>query len=89
MVASYNCGIGNVWDAMKKTGKADPDFWDIKAYLPAETQAYVMNFIALNVVFHNYGKFSDNTLLFTPTKVKIENEEGNFTEELNLSSTQN
>jgi membrane-bound lytic murein transglycosylase D len=49
MVASYNCGIGNVWEAMKKTGKAEPDFWDIKAYLPAETQAYVMNFIALKV----------------------------------------
>jgi soluble lytic murein transglycosylase-like protein len=81
MVASYNCGIGNVWEAMKKTGKTDPDFWDIKAYLPAETQAYVMNFITLNVVFHNYEKFTDNTLLFTPTKVKIENVEGKMAEE--------
>jgi soluble lytic murein transglycosylase-like protein len=72
MVASYNCGVGNVWEAMKKTGKASPDFWDIKAYLPAETQAYVMNFITLNVVFNNYEKFTNNTLLFTPTKVKIE-----------------
>lgn len=81
MVASYNCGIGNVWQAMKKAAKAEPDFWDIKAYLPAETQAYVMNFIALNVVFHNYEKFTDNTLLFTPTKVKIENIEGKPAEE--------
>jgi soluble lytic murein transglycosylase-like protein len=81
MVASYNCGIGNVWEAMKKTGKTEPDFWDIKAYLPAETQAYVMNFIALNVVFHNYDRFTDNTLLFTPTKVKIENIEGKAVEE--------
>ncbi len=81
MVASYNCGIGNVWDAMKKSGKTDPDFWDIKAYLPSETQAYVMNFIALNVVFHNYEKFTDNTLLFTPTRVKIENIEGKIAEE--------
>ncbi|MBK7307882.1 MAG: lytic transglycosylase domain-containing protein [Chitinophagaceae bacterium] len=81
MVASYNCGVGNVWNAMKKTGKTDPDFWDIKAYLPAETQAYVMNFITLNVVFHNYEKFTDNTLLFTPTKVKIENVEGKATAE--------
>jgi soluble lytic murein transglycosylase-like protein len=81
MVASYNCGVGNVWEAMKKTGKPDPDFWDIKAYLPAETQAYVMNFITLNVVFHNYDKFTNNTLLFTPTKVKIENVEGKIAEE--------
>jgi len=81
MVASYNCGVGNVWEAMKKTGKADPDFWDVKAYLPAETQAYVMNFITLNVIFHNYEKFTDNTLLFTPTKVKIENIGGKISEE--------
>jgi len=82
MVASYNCGVGNVWEAMKKTGKTEPDFWDIKAYLPAETQAYVMNFITLNVIFHNYDKFSANNLLFTPTKVKIENVPANLTEEL-------
>jgi membrane-bound lytic murein transglycosylase D len=88
MVASYNCGIGNVWEAMKKSGKTDPDFWDIKAYLPAETQSYVMNFITLNVIFHNYEKFTDNTLLFTPTRVKIENAERVMTEALNISSLQ-
>ena len=82
MVASYNCGVGNVWDAMKKTGKTDPDFWDIKDYLPAETRAYVMNFITLNVIFHNYQKFANNTLLFTPTKIKVDHVEGNMTEEL-------
>jgi hypothetical protein len=82
MVASYNCGIGNVWSAMKKTGLDDPDFWDVKDYLPSETQAYVMNFITLNVIFHNYDKFTANKLLFTPTKVKIENVPANMTEEL-------
>ncbi len=80
MVASYNCGVGNVWEAMKRTGKTDPDFWDIKNYLPAETRAYVMNFIAMNVVFHNYEKFTKNTLLFTPTKVKVEDLEGDIPE---------
>ena len=84
MVASYNCGVGNVWEAMKKTGKTDPDFWDIKEYLPAETQSYVMNFITLNVVFHNYDKFTNNTLLFTPTKVKTENADGKIAEETTL-----
>ena len=86
MVASYNCGVGNVWEAMKKTGKTDPDFWDIKAYLPAETQAYVMNFITLNVVFNNYEKFSNNNLLFTPTTVKIDKTESNLTEEVSSST---
>jgi membrane-bound lytic murein transglycosylase D len=73
IVASYNCGVGNVWNAMKKTGKANPDFWDVKNYLPTETRAYVMNFIALNVVFNNYQKFASNTLHFKPVKVKVEN----------------
>lgn len=89
MVASYNCGIGNVWEAMKKTGKDDPTFWDLKDYLPAQTQAYVMNFITLNVIFNNYEKFTNNTLMFTPTKVKVDNFEGNMTEELPSFGTQN
>ncbi|MBK8608396.1 MAG: hypothetical protein IPL84_00090 [Chitinophagaceae bacterium] len=41
-----------------------------------------MNFIALNVIFHNYEKFSDNTLLFSPLKVKIENFDSNMSEAL-------
>ncbi len=80
MVASYNCGVGNVWDAMKKTGKENPSFWDIKNYLPAETRAYVMNFITLNVVFHNYEKFTKNTLTFKPVKVKQEDNEDHTTD---------
>ena len=89
MVASYNCGVGNVWEAMKKTGKAEPDFWDIKDYLPAETRAYVMNFITLNVIFHNYEKFENNTLLFSPVKIKVDNLEGNMTGDVSSSGIQN
>ncbi len=75
VVASYNCGVGNVWQAMKKTGKDNPDFWDVKSYLPAETRSYVMNFIALNVIFNNYEKFATNTLSFKPIKIKVNTEE--------------
>ena len=71
MVASYNCGIGNVWQAMKKTGKSNPDFWDIKKYLPSETRAYVMNFIALNVIFKNYDKFLKNQLVFNSKTIEV------------------
>lgn len=66
MVAAYNCGVGNVWDAMKKSGKKSPDFWDIKKYLPTETRSYVMNFIALNVIFANYENFAKQQLVFNP-----------------------
>lgn len=64
VAASYNWGVGNVWNALDRCGKKNPDFWDIKDKLPAETQAYVMNFIALNVIFLNYDQFVNNQLCF-------------------------
>lgn len=75
IVASYNCGVGNVWEAKRKTGLNDPNFWDIKKYLPTETQNYVMNFIALNVIFNNYKKFENNTMNFKPAKMQVITEE--------------
>lgn len=66
IAASYNWGVGNVWNAMQRTGKKNPTFWDIKNQVPSETRAYVMNFIALNVIFKNYEKFRTNTLCFKP-----------------------
>ncbi len=64
VAASYNWGVGNVWNAMERSGKKSPTFWDIKQQLPAETRSYVMNFIALNVIFKNYEKFRSNKLCF-------------------------
>lgn len=62
IAASYNWGVGNVWNAIERSGKKNPTFWDIKDQLPSETRAYVMNFIALNVIFKNYEKFLNNSL---------------------------
>ena len=76
IAASYNCGVGNVWNAMEKSGKTNPTFWDIKNYLPAETRAYVMNFIALNVLFNNYEKFTRNELCFKTITCKEEDRSG-------------
>ena len=87
VVASYNCGIGNIRKAMKRSGKINPGFWDIKKFLPAETQAYVMNFITLNVIYHNYEKFYTNNLNFTTVKILIpDNFEPIQTEETELST---
>ena len=72
IAASYNCGVGNVWNAMERSGKKSPTFWDIKKYLPAETRAYVMNFITLNVIFNNYEAFSKNELCFKNITCKTE-----------------
>ena len=64
-VASFNCGTGGVRVAMKKSGIDDPDFWDIKKYLPTETRIFVMRFIALNVISANYHKFINHKLNFS------------------------
>ena len=69
---------------MQRTGKAQPTFWDIKNYVPAETKTYVMNFIALNVVFKNYDKFSKGNLCFKdeiPAKIQSINPEKNSLQE--------
>jgi len=64
IAASYNWGVGNVWNAIQRTGKKDANYWDIEKYVPSETRAYVLNFITLNVIFNNYEKFEDNKLCF-------------------------
>ena len=65
MVASYNCGMGRIKQAIKRSGITNASFWDIKKYLPKETRNYVMDFIALNIIFANYDKFSKKNLVFT------------------------
>lgn len=44
VVASFNCGIGNVWKAIERSGQPSPTFWDMKNLLPEETRDYLMNF---------------------------------------------
>ncbi len=73
IAASYNCGVGNVWNAMKKSGIENPGYWDIQQFLPAETKAYVMNFITLNLVFNNYKTFLEGKLQFKDVYAVPEN----------------
>jgi membrane-bound lytic murein transglycosylase D len=63
-VAAFNCGQGRVNSATKKSSKSNPDFWDIKQYLPKETRIFVMKFISLNVIAANYDKFINHKLNF-------------------------
>jgi hypothetical protein len=63
-VAAFNCGQGCVNSAIKKSSKANADFWDVKEYLPKETRIFVMKFISLNVIAANYDKFIHHKLNF-------------------------
>ena len=55
VIAAYNCGPTPVQRALAKTGSHN--FWDIKEYLPRETQGHVLAFIATASIFENLGKF--------------------------------
>jgi len=53
VIASYNCGIGNVNKAIRKSG-GKRNIWEIMPYLPRETRGYVPAFIAAAYVM-NYA----------------------------------
>jgi membrane-bound lytic murein transglycosylase D len=62
-LAAYNCGPGNVNKAIKRSG-GKRTFWEIKPYLPKETQQYIPKFIAAVFVMN----FVDLDQIFTYEK---------------------
>jgi len=84
-LASYNAGLGNVYKAQKKYRKKhkhqpdiqdyQPDFWEIRQYLPKETQHYVPRLLAVShmVEFAELFELSlepiDNQVYFSTIKL--------------------
>ena len=69
VIASYNCGPGNVNKAIRRAG-GSTDFWKIYPYLPRETRGYVPAFIAANYVMNYYCEHNIcplNTAMPQPT----------------------
>lgn len=60
VVAAYNSGPTPVQRAIKRTGSTN--FWDIKPYLPRETQGHVLAFIATASIFEKVSDFIGSTL---------------------------
>ena len=48
-LAAYNCGPGNINKAIRRSG-GKKTYWEIRPYLPRETQGYVPSFIAVTYV---------------------------------------
>ncbi|MBN2660993.1 MAG: LysM peptidoglycan-binding domain-containing protein [Tannerellaceae bacterium] len=67
VIASYNCGPGNVNKAIRRSG-GKRDFWEIFPYLPKETRSYVPLFIAANYIM-NY--FCDHNLCPVQTTLPL------------------
>jgi membrane-bound lytic murein transglycosylase D len=55
VIASYNCGPGNVNKAIRRAG-GKRDYWAIYPYLPRETRGYVPIFIAANYTLNYAGE---------------------------------
>ncbi len=54
VIASYNCGAGNVNKALARAGEGAKTYWDIYPYLPTETRGYVPAFIAASYAYTYY-----------------------------------
>jgi len=52
-LAAYNAGPGNVNKAIRRAG-GKRDYWELRPYLPAETNGYVPAFIAVNYIMSHY-----------------------------------
>lgn len=50
VLAAYNSGAGNVSKAIRRSG-GQKNFWNIKKYLPRETQGYVPAFLATMYIY--------------------------------------
>lgn len=54
VLAAYNCGPGTLNKAIRRSGNKKT-YWEVRPYLPAETQGYVPAFIAVNYLM-NYTR---------------------------------
>lgn len=59
VIAAYNCGAGRVRQAMRQSGSNN--FWDLQAFLPAQTRNHVKRFIGTHYVFEGNGGLTTMT----------------------------
>lgn len=53
VIAAYNCGVGPVNSAIRKSGSNN--FWDLQYYLPTESRNHVKKFIATHYIMEGDG----------------------------------
>jgi len=61
VIASYNCGPGNVNKAIARSG-GKTNFWEISPYLPQETRGYVPAFVAVTYLMHYTAEHNLNAV---------------------------
>jgi membrane-bound lytic murein transglycosylase D len=66
-LAAYNAGPGNVNNAIRRSG-GKTTYWEVRPYLPTETQGYVPNFIAATYMMNYHAEYN-----IIPMEAKIHN----------------
>ncbi len=56
-LAAYNYGIGGVRRAIRRSKLENPNYWQLRKYLPRETRNYVPLFIAMTKVVNDPEKY--------------------------------
>jgi membrane-bound lytic murein transglycosylase D len=56
-LAAYNAGPGNVNNAIRRSG-GKTTYWEVRPFLPAETQGYVPNFIAAAYMMTYHAEYN-------------------------------
>ena len=64
-LAAYNAGPGNVNKAIRRSG-GKRTYWEVRPFLPRETQGYVPNFIAAAYLLHYHAEHN-----IVPAEAKI------------------
>ena len=63
-LAAYNCGLGGVRRAIARSGLSQPNYWDVRPYLPKETRNYVPLYVAASKVCMNPEAYGFTNLQF-------------------------
>ncbi len=71
VIASYNCGPGNVNKAIRKAGGGKRSFWEIYPYLPRETQNYVPALIAMTYLMNFHETYGITPSVAVQTKSRL------------------
>lgn len=86
VLAAYNAGPGNINKAIRRAGGGKKTYWEIRPFLPRETQAYVPAFIAAVYIMTYHQEH--NLYAVAPRATFYDVDSVNVKQELNFSQVE-